>query len=334
MVIPATGHLVVGGALVGFSDIGDVLPGGQVQGRQAIGRVRRIIGGIGQQCAHGADALAVMHLLGGNAQILFHHRPGNGDLRGNPPAPALEQVHRRGFLLRVKIAGQQVMGDRRAFGPDPLAGDEGGPAGHVLAGGVPRAVIETGEDHIVRVILLYFIQLTHGGGGFRHLLDALEVSRQPQAEVPRLPRTRENEHRRPLHGLARDRGGHAAAFLDHPHAAVVAGQHGAFDRGHGDIEFALGVLAVDQQRAGQANGNLRHPEQVLDIAGHLGGLEGELFGVLQCRRRILFDKRLALPHNVHAVIVVVGTRDFFTHGGCLLIGEALKLRAYPAPVNP
>ena len=60
---------------------------------------------------------------------------------------------------------------------------------------------------------------------------------------------------------------HAAALGEQPHPAVVAGDQRAFGGRQRDEEVALGVLAVDPQRAGEADRDLRDAEEVLDVAG-------------------------------------------------------------------
>ena len=201
----------------------------------------------------------------------------------------------------------------------PLTGGEGSPAGHVLAGGVTGAVIEAGEHDVVGVVLLYFVQLADRGRRFRHRLDLLEMLLQPDTEIPGLPGAGKDKCRCPLHGLARHGGDDAAALPSHFHPAVVAGQHGALHRGHGHEKFTLGVLAVYQQRSSQAYRYLRHAENVLDVAGHVLGVERELPGVVQPGRRILFDECLTLGDDVSAVVVLVGTGYFLAHCGLLLI---------------
>ena len=52
-----------------------------------------------------------------------------------------------------------------------------------------------------------------------------------------------------------------------------------------DEELALGVLAVDQQRAGNADGHLGHSDEILAVALGDVGVEGILAHVMRAARR-------------------------------------------------
>ena len=93
------------------------------------------------------------------------------------------------------------------------------------------------------------------------------VRGDPVAELAGLQRVVEDEDRGALHVVLDHRRLHAAALGQQPHAAVVAGDQGAFGGRHRDEEVALGVLAVDLQRPGDAERHLRDPGEVLDVAG-------------------------------------------------------------------
>ena len=94
-------------------------------------------------------------------------------------------------------------------------------------------------------------------------------------------RVRQDEHGRALHAVVDHRGGHTAALGEQPHASVVAGDQGAFRGGEGDVELAAGMLAVDVQGAGDADGHLGHAGEVLDVARQHGRVEGEPPHVVQ-----------------------------------------------------
>ena len=71
-----------------------------------------------------------------------------------------------------------------------------------------------------------------------------------------------------------DGGGDAAGFGEEAHAAVVAGGEGALGGGEWDVEVALGVLAEDAERAGEADGYLGDAGKVFDVAGEDGRVDG------------------------------------------------------------
>ena len=105
------------------------------------------------------------------------------------------------------------------------------------------------------------------------LADLVEVLVEPLAERARLARALEQERRRALHAVVHDRRRHAARLVEQLHAAVVGGDQRALGGRHRDVELALRVLAVDQQRAGDADRDLGDAGEVLDVAGQGGRVE-------------------------------------------------------------
>ena len=93
------------------------------------------------------------------------------------------------------------------------------------------------------------------------------------AELARLHRIVEDEYRRALHVFLDHRRPDAAALVEQPHAAVVAGDQRALGGRERNVEVALGVLAVDPQRTGQADRHLGHADEILDVAGQHAGIE-------------------------------------------------------------
>ncbi len=65
----------------------------------------------------------------------------------------------------------------------------------------------------------------------------------------------------------------AAALGEQAHPAAVAGNQGAFGCRKGNIKVAVRVLAMDTQRSGEAEGNLRDAGKVFDIARQRAGVE-------------------------------------------------------------
>ena len=110
----------------------------------------------------------------------------------------------------------------------------------------------------------------------------------------------EDEDRRPLHAVAHHRAGDAAREVEHLHAAVVGGDQRALGGGQRDDELPLGVLAVDLERAGEADRHLGDAGEVLDVALGDGGVEGELVDVLELDARVLLDELLARLDDLRA----------------------------------
>jgi hypothetical protein len=58
------------------------------------------------------------------------------------------------------------------------------------------------------------------------------------------------------------------------HASVVAGHQRPLGRRQRHVKLAACVLAVDKQRAGYSDRHLRHADEVLDIPGDRGRVDG------------------------------------------------------------
>ncbi len=102
-----------------------------------------------------------------------------------------------------------------------------------------------------------------------------------------------------------DRAGHAARAVEHLHPAVVRRHQRALGGGQRDQELAARVLAVDLQRAGEADRNLGHADEVLDVAAGDLRIERELVHVLQALARELLDEALPpFDHRRHEVVVL------------------------------
>ena len=65
------------------------------------------------------------------------------------------------------------------------------------------------------------------------------------------------------------------------------------------------VCAIDQQRPGNPDGNLRNADEMLDAAWQHRRIEGELTCVLQLHAGLLFEKLQAGLNHLVAVIVCV-----------------------------
>ena len=148
----------------------------------------------------------------------------------------------------------------------PLASRQRRLAGHVLTGGIAGVIVEAQVTQVANGELQHFDQLAEACRGFGRRTNAVEMVFDPVTEVARRSRITEEKYRRALHVLLDDRGAHAAAFGDQPHAAVVAGHQRAFGGRHRHVEIALRMLAVDPQRTGDADRHLRHSGEQLDVA--------------------------------------------------------------------
>jgi hypothetical protein len=74
------------------------------------------------------------------------------------------------------------------------------------------------------------------------------------------------------------------------------------------------VLAVDQQRAGRADRDLRHAGEVLDVPGQGPRVERELTDVLQVDAGLLTEELTAHPRRVDGIVVVPVTRHALAVG--------------------
>ncbi len=135
------------------------------------------------------------------------------------------------------------------------------------------------------------------------LADGDQVVVDPLREVARVAGVIEDEDRGALHGVLDHRRGDAAGLVEDLHAAAVGGDQRPLGGRERNQELALGVLAVDQQRPREADRNLRHADEVLDVAARHRRVEGEAIDVLHRLAAVFRDE--ALPHLRHALVVVV-----------------------------
>ena len=95
---------LIGGALIRLADIGDVLTRSEIERRQSICRMIRIIGGIRQDRGQRRDLLAVSYLFWRNAQMLHQYFSRHGNFGRDTAAPRFQEIDRRGFFLSIEIA--------------------------------------------------------------------------------------------------------------------------------------------------------------------------------------------------------------------------------------
>ena len=90
--------------------------------------------------------------------------------------------------------------------------------------------------------------------------------------------------------------------------AVVARHERSLGRGQRDVELALGVLAVDEQRPGETDRHLRDADEVLDVARRAcAGIERVAADVLERGAGLLAGE---LPPGLRRLVrvVVLATR--------------------------
>ncbi len=125
----------------------------------------------------------------------------------------------------------------------------------------------------------------------------------PFAEDAGLERILEDEDRGALHRLFDDRRFRAAAFGQHPHAAVVAGDQRSFGRRHRHVEIAPRMLAVDAQRTSEPDRHLRGADEVLDVPGQDGRVEGVAADMVELGAGLGFDEGAAFGCRLGRIIV-------------------------------
>ena len=197
------------------------------------------------------------------------------------------------FLSVAKLRLEEEALDRRlVVRDDPRAGGRRRLAGHVLARGVAGRVVEARVEHAAgRVLLDVDAAGPTWSSPRRPRAISSKCSLEPLAEVARLAGALEQERRRALHAVVDDRRLHAARLAEQLHAAVVGGDERALGGRQRDVELALGVLAVDQQRAGDADRHLRDADEVLDVARHERGIERVRADVLERGAGLLGQER-------------------------------------------
>src|SRR5215211_871206 len=75
------------------------------------------------------------------------------------------------------------------------------------------------------------------------------------------------------------------------------------------VPSALGVLAVDQERPGDAERDLGDADEVLDVAGGDVGVERVARDVLELDLGVLFDEGAPLVSGLARVVVIAVARD-------------------------
>ena len=90
---------------------------------------------------------------------------------------------------------------------------------------------------------------------------------------------------------------------EQPHAAIIARDQRAFGRRHRHVEVAVGVLALDQERAGEPDRHLGRADEILDVAGQGARIEGMPADVVEPRAGSLLDEGAPLGRGLDGVVV-------------------------------
>ena len=180
-------------------------------------------------------------------------------------------------FLSVSIAPvSAVLGAARIVSLHPLARGLGRLRGHVLTGGIAGGEVDTQIEQRADLVLADVGELARRGSSPRRSRGSPSlVLFDPVAELARLQGVVEDEHRRALHVVLDHRRLDAAAFAQHPHPAVVAGDQGALGGRQRHVEISPGVLTVDAQRTGHSDRHLGHAGEVLDVSRQHAGVERE-----------------------------------------------------------
>ena len=173
---------------------------------------------------------------------------------------------------RVLLVGIQVRGEHEVLEPVRMLVDYP-PARlvhrlrhHVLSGGVTGCEVEAEPAHPAQRVLLDVAKLAGSGRLFRLVLDGGEALVNPAAEVACGPSVAKHEHGCPLHGVVDDRRRNASRFAGDSHASVVAGDQSALGGRQRHEVLPFGVLAVNEQRAGEPQRYLGHAGEALHVA--------------------------------------------------------------------
>ena len=150
---------------------------------------------------------------------------------------------------------------------NPFAGDRGGLADHVLAGGVAGGEVEPQVEEATEGVLLDVAQPSRTARGVSHLLDGSEVPHDPFAETAGGSSIVKAEDGGTLHGVVTDRGLHAPYLTGELHSSVVAGNERSLRRSEWDQELTLSVLAPHAQRAGDPDRHLGHADEFSMLPG-------------------------------------------------------------------
>ena len=197
-------------------------------------------------------------------------------------------------------------------------------ARQVLPRGVSGGVVEPEEQVPAGRELLDVVQPAGPGGRFGLALDGAEAGRHPLPERPGLSRAVETEGRCALHPVVHHRGRDPARAVQQLHAPVVAGDQRPFGCRQRHVELSPRVLTLDQQRPRDPDRHLRGADEVLDVPGGQGRVEGVPADVLGMDAGDLADELPALRRGSPAV-VVLQARD--------PAAQALGCRHGPAPAS-
>ncbi len=185
-------------------------------------------------------------------------------------------MHKRkgaGLLVPRQVAFQQPVLGRDGGARQDVLADRGGAEGdHVL----PRRVAGVKGAHHVYPVRLHLdgdVEEPSVRGAPRHGgAEQLGLAGGPEGEARGLPHGGEDETGRPLELRRRGQADRASRLADEPRSAVVARHQRPFRGGEWHVEVAGGMRPPDPQRTDETRGDLRHPDEVLDVPPQLSGI--------------------------------------------------------------
>ncbi len=111
--------------------------------------------------------------------------------------------------------------------------------------------------------------------------DLIHMLIDPQHEVPAFTCRIEGKCRRALHMILNHGNLDAPAHIDEFHPPAIGSHQTPFARAHGNEEFTLGMFAIDLDRSGKPQGDLRYAGEILNISLGEDGVKGMLLYMIE-----------------------------------------------------
>ncbi len=182
-------------------------------------------------------------------------------------------------------------------------------ANHILARRVARREIESQVHELARDVWVNVLQFRDGGSRLRFPPDLGCVPLHPRNKFASRASIAEDKHGCALHGIGEHRAPHTAAQVENLAATIVRGNQRPFGGCQRNQKLAVGVFAMDLDRASDPNRNLRHPDEILTIAFGQMRVKGILKDMVRARAARLCNKGPSLLNDFGRVIVTLRTRN-------------------------